>query len=692
MFAFATIKHTLRGARSNKQMYLLQDLAVVMVAAGVMTVLCHWLRQPVVIGYLLAGLIIGPYTPPFSLVSNLENIHTMAELGLVFLLFSLGLEFNLPKMKKVGWSGALAAVFEILGNVGVGYILGRAFGWGDIDSFFLGAILAMSSTTIIVKVFMDFKMMRERFTQIVFGILILEDIVGILFLSILSGLGSNVDSISTMAMESFFRTGLFIVLFLLVGLLVIPKIIHHVVSFKIKEVMGIITLGLCLGGALVAHFFQLSVALGAFLTGSVVAASKEIDEIEEWIHPVRDMFSAIFFVSAGMLIQPSLLWEHKSAILIISIVTIIGKVLCGTVGTFLAGYNIKTSTRVGMSLAQIGEFSFIIASVAYSLKITSNFLYPLTIMVSSLTTLATPYLIRNSDFIVEGLLKIFPSSLQTKIKSYHVAKEATKDLGSSKGVAVISKYWARLAIYLAISLALIMFNRGASIRIERECSFYNIDDSIIVLGLWLIIGVLALPLFTSISKYLCHILLLLVTLNKTILRRIDAHTFYNVLNIFTIVALILLFVGSASRTVPVLWELVLIFVTLAATGIIFRKSMQKGVEWLEGLLDKVTGLATSEPIRQSIIRSGDKKLLIIGMTDQISLVSDSSVAHHTIREIKLREQSGASIVSIYREGSHFVNPTPDMMLLPDDILILMGTSEEIKNAKRIMLARRSINS
>jgi len=669
------------------QTHLLQDLAIVMVTAGVMTVLCHWLRQPVVIGYLLAGLIIGPYTPPFSFVSSLDSIHTMAELGLVFLLFSLGLEFNLPKMKKVGWSGGLAALLEIIGNVGVGYVLGRAFGWNDIDSVFLGAILAMSSTTIIVKVFMDFKMTREKFAQIVFGILIFEDIVGILFLSILSGLGSSSGLVSSTVMESFFRTGLFIILFLLIGLLTIPKIIHRVAAFKVKEVMGIVTLGLCLGGALVASLFHLSVALGAFLTGSVVAASKEIDVVEDWIHPVRDMFSAIFFVSAGMLIQPALLWEHKYAILIITVVTIIGKVLCGSVGTFFAGYNIKTSARVGMSLAQIGEFSFIIASVAWSLKLISDFLYPLAVMVSSLTTFATPYLIRNSDAIVGGVLRIFPSSLRMKLESYHHDKESESVSETSGKTTVYSKYWARLFVYLAILIALIMFNKGFSVWIKQENHLYNIDSAIWLLGFWVLSGILFLPLFAAISKYSCHILLLITTRSKKILHKIDVHTFYNALNFFTIAILILLFTVSAYGFFPQQWMPVTVFIALILSATIFKRIVGIGMEWLEVLLDKVTGLTTSETTRQSIIRSGDGRLLIINMTDQISLPHDSGASHLTIRDVKLRERSGASIVSIYREGKHLANPSPDTELLPDDVLVLMGSIDELKVAKQILVSK-----
>lgn len=660
--------------------HLLRDLAIVMTMAGAMTLLCHRFRQPVVIGYLIAGLFIGPFTPPFSLVSNLNSIHTMAELGLVFLLFSLGLEFNLPKIRKVGLSAGLATVLEVIGMLGIGYILGQAFGWSKTDSIFLGAILSISSTTIIVKVFMDFKMMHEKFAQVVFGILVLEDIVAVAILSILSGLGTKGGPDATTILSSFMRIGLFVTLFLVLGLLLIPRFMHWVAGFKIKEVLGIVTLGICLGGAYLAHSFHLSVALGAFLSGAVLAASHEIHEIEEWIHPVRDMFSAIFFVSAGMLIQPQLLWAYKGPIAIVTLVTLIGKVLSGATGSFLAGYDMKTSARVGMSLAQIGEFSFVIASLGLSLKVTSDFLYPLAIMVSSLTTLATPYLIRNSDTFVESFYEALPASVRLKIDNYHMWLQNRSSQGQSHATAIFSKYLLRLGVYFALLTAFIMFINGISV-------LFAYNSPLLVL-IWSTAALLSLPLFMTIAKYANHIILLLVTRSKTLLHFINVHLFYNTLNAVTVSLLELLFILAAAQFIGSKKMLTLMILGLLLMNFVFRRKIALGKEWLESVLDQIIGLATSEPTRQAVLKSGDGKLLLIDITDQLTLPENSFAHKKTIKEIDLRQRTGTTIVAIYREGKHLANPGPDTELLSDDVLVLLGQEDELEKARELLAIER----
>ncbi len=656
--------------------HLLQDLAVVMAAAGAMTLLCHRFHQPVVIGYLLAGLLIGPYTPPVTLVSNLDSIHTMAELGLVFLLFSLGLEFNLPKIQKVGLSAGLAAVLEVAGMLGIGYLLGQVFGWSRTDSLFLGAILCISSTTIIVKVFMDFKMMEEKFTQVVFGILILEDVVAIAILSILSGLGPQGGPDTTLILQSFLRIGLFVILFLLLGLLLIPRFIHWVAEFKVKEVLGIVTLGLCLAGSLIAVYFKLSIALGAFLTGAVLAASKEIDRIEEWIHPVRDMFSAIFFVSAGMLIQPVLLWEYKVPILIITLATLFGKVVSGTVGSFAAGYDLKTSARVGMSMAQIGEFSFVIASLGLTLKVTSDFLYPLAVTVSSLTTLATPYLIKNSDRVVDSFLAVMPASVAAKLESFQLKRDQYKESkAASYGTAIFSKYLVRLGIYAAILVAVIFIAQIAEASLTGA----------LLPVMWVVFGILCLPLFMNIAKYLNHVILLVVTKNKWILQRLNIHLFYNMLNGATLLVLGGIFLLAAYKSLPEPLWITGMGLLLFFLGKAFRKTMTNGRERLENILDQVIGLATSEPTRQAVLQSGDKTLLLFDITDQVTLPPESLSNYRTIRELRLRERAGASIVAIYREGQHIANPGPDLELCAHDVLVLLGNKDQLIQARNLIL-------
>ena len=365
----------------------LQDLAVVMIVAGVVTVIFHRIRQPVVLGYILAGAIIGPHTPPVPLIHDEATITTLAELGVVLLMFSLGLEFNLRKLRQVGGGALMAALLEIVLMVWVGYEIGRWFGWSTMDNIFLGAILSISSTTIIVKALAELGKAKEPFAQLIFGILIIEDILAIGMIASLSGIAMTgavgLGEIAT----TIGKLAVFLVAALVVGLIAVPRLIGYVARFKSNEMLLVSVLGLCFGVSLLAVKLGYSSALGAFVIGAVVAEAREIHRIENLIEPVRDMFSAIFFVAIGLLIDPGMLARYWFPILILSAAVVAGKVLTCSFGAFVAGNDSRTSLRAGMGLAQIGEFSFIIASLGLTLKVTSDFLYPIAVAVSTITTL-----------------------------------------------------------------------------------------------------------------------------------------------------------------------------------------------------------------------------------------------------------------------------------------------------------------
>lgn len=659
--------------------FLLRDLAVVMIIAAAATLLCQRFRQPVVIGYLLAGLIIGPYTPPFSFVRDLDSIHTMAELGLVFLMFALGLEFSLPKLRRVGKFAGLAASFEVLGMLGIGYFLGRLFGWSQTDSIFLGAILSMSSTTIIIKVFMDMNLLKERFVQIVFGILILEDIVAVLILSFLSGLGASGEAKTGLLLTSMVKIGFFIILFLVFGLLLIPRLLHWVAHFKVKEMMGIVTLGLCLGCSWLASYFGFSVALGAFLIGAVIAASQEIEQITEWIHPVRDMFSAIFFVSAGMLIQPSLLWEYKWLILIIAVATLIGKVVTDAAGSFLAGLDLKTSFKIGVSLGQIGEFSFVIAALGASLKVTSDFFFPIAVAVSSLTTFCTPYLIRNANGLVEVMMRITPIPVKGALNRYQVW--SARPVGSAKwqqATSVISKYLVRLIVYIVILASILLLTRGVLYVIPSE---FPISVFFLILTLVVLV---CLPLFFVVARYGNHILLLLVTQIPIILRIFNISFLYNAM-LCALFGIIGITYAVIAHSVLGSWALSWSLVGIATlVGVVFRKTTNFIVERMERVLDEIMGLATSEPTRKAVL-SIEQTTFLRGVMEPVALKENSPAIQKTIRSLRLREETGSSIVAIYREGKHISNPPPDTVFMANDILIVMGNDEERGKAKEALL-------
>jgi CPA2 family monovalent cation:H+ antiporter-2 len=355
---------------------LLQDLAVVMIVAGLVTVLFHRLKQPVVLGYIIAGVIIGPHTPPAALIHDKGTIDTLAELGVILLMFSLGLEFSLRKLRHVGAPALIAAVLEILLLFWVGYEVGRFFSWPLLDRIFLGAMLSMSSTTIIIKVLSELGKMKEHFSQLIFGILILEDILGIAMIALLSGIAMTGQlSVADVGM-TLGKLGLFLAVTLVAGLIFVPRLIGYVARFKSNEMLIVTVLGLCFGVSLLAVKLGYSVALGAFIIGAVIAECREIHRVETLLEPVRDMFSAIFFVAIGLLIQPKMLLEHWQPILVITVAVVVGKVFTCSFGAFVGGNDTRTSLRVGMGLAQIGEFSFIIASLGVTLKVTSGYLYP----------------------------------------------------------------------------------------------------------------------------------------------------------------------------------------------------------------------------------------------------------------------------------------------------------------------------
>lgn len=662
----------------------LQDLAVVMVVAAATTLLCRKLKQPVVIGYLLAGLIIGPYTPPFSMVRNLGSIHTMAELGLVFLMFYLGLEFNLPKLRKAGVPAALAAVLEVVGCFAIGYLLGKFFGWGRLDRIFLGAILSISSTTIIIKVFSDLKMTKEEFAQAVFGILILEDVVAILILSVLSGL-SNTGSVEpSLAALATLKIIFFVIVFLILGLSLVPRFIHWIARFNSAEMTGIVVLGLCLSGSLLAAGFGFSVALGGFLMGAVVAASREIEKIEEWFQPVRDMFSAIFFVSAGMLIQPRLVWEYKSAILIVVLATLAGKILSGALGAALAGFPLKTSAKIGFSLAQIGEFSFVIASLGVRSKLASDILYPLAVTVSSLTTFCTPYLIQHSDRIVDGLLKIAPASFTRFLSRYHERILRRRgDVKKTPETLIFSRYLIRLVAYVAVLASLILGVRALSARLPRFAGGVN---AFLAFLPWILAGLAAAPLMLAICKYASHTVLLLSTLSprSPVLKFFNIRLFYNAVHAALFIVIAGAYVRLAAPFAPSRVYVLDLALLICAAGIALHKRLRVVLEWLERLLDEILGLATSEPTRQAVLRSAGPDSIFAEITRQVLVKRGSPAVRKTIRDLRIREMTGASVVAVYRKGKHIANPSPDMEILTEDILIFLGGEKECGKAQDLV--------
>jgi len=551
----------------------IQDLAVIMLIAGVVTVVFNRFKQPVVLGYIVAGVIIGPHTPPFNMIQDEKTVHILSELGVIFLLFSLGLEFSLKKLAKVGATAVVAAVCEILLMLWIGYEIGIYFGWKTMDAIFLGAMLAVSSTTIIVKALNELGMKQEKFAQIIFGILIVEDILAIGMIALLSGIATSGSVDSGDVFNTVGKLVLFMIVSLVVGILIVPRLLSYVARFKSNEMLLVTVLGILFGFCLLVMKLEYSVALGAFLVGAVMAESRQIHRIERLIEPVRDMFSAIFFVAIGLLFDPTVLAKYWQPILIITLAVVFGKLISCGFGTFLSGHGGRTPMRVGMGLAQIGEFSFIIAALGVSLKVTSEFLYPIVVAVSAITALLTPYLIKAADPLSAKAVSIVPKKVAGVFGMYSSWLESLQPQGDK---AELTKIIRRILLQVLINLALVVaiflsgsfFVDGISAQIAGWIPDAQIQKAVI----WGAALVLSLPFLIATYRKLQALAMLLaeVSVNPEFagaytsgVRRVISE----VIPVMAIVGIMLLiFVLSASILPPLN---LLMFVLLGAAGLLW---------------------------------------------------------------------------------------------------------------------------
>ncbi|MCL2829345.1 MAG: cation:proton antiporter [Betaproteobacteria bacterium] len=436
----------------------IQDMAIIMIFAAMMTLLFHRFKQPVVLGYIIAGVIIGPYTPPFSLISGETTIKTLSELGVIFLLFYLGLEFSLKKLARVGRVALFAAIPEICVMIWVGYEIGRFFGWNWMDSIFLGGMLASSSTTIIVKALDELKMKREAFAQIIFGVLIIEDILAIGIIALLSALATTGEVSAGSAFVTIGKLSLFMVVALVAGILIVPRVLNYAARFESDEMIVITVLGFCFGFCMLVIKLDYSIALGAFVIGAVIAESRQLPVVERLMEPIRDLFSAIFFVTIGLLLDPKVLVEYAAPVAVITIATVLVKFFSSCLGALAAGEKARTSMRVGMGLAQIGEFAFIIASLGMTLRVTSDFLFPVAVAVSVVTTLLTPYLIKLADPLSAKVSASMPEIVVRAGQRYHNWLGSLRFTGDSAQIAslirkIIFQIFINGALVTAVFLA-----------------------------------------------------------------------------------------------------------------------------------------------------------------------------------------------------------------------------------------------
>ncbi|MCK1785890.1 cation:proton antiporter [Pseudomonas sp. TNT11] len=550
----------------------IQDLAVIMLVAGVVTILFHRLKQPVVLGYIVAGFIIGPHTPPFGLIHDEDTIKTLAELGVIFLMFCLGLEFSLRKLFKVGATAFIAAFLEIVLMIWIGYEIGRWFDWNTMDALFLGAILAISSTTIIVKALNDLKLKDQRFAQLIFGVLIVEDILGIGIIALLSSIAVSGTVSSGEVFSTVGKLSLFMIVALVIGILLVPRLLAYVAKFDSNEMLLITVLGLCFGFCLLVVKLEYSMVLGAFLIGAIMAESRQLIKIERLIEPVRDMFSAIFFVAIGLMIDPQILMQYAWPIAVISVAVVLGKMLSCGLGAFIAGNDGRTSLRVGMGLSQIGEFSFIIAALGMTLQVTSDFLYPVAVAVSAITTLLTPYLIRGADPLSLKIAAVMPKRMSRVFGMYGEWLRSIQPQGEGALLAsMIRKIVLQVGVNLALVVAIFFTGSYFALRIGGYLEGWISDPSWQKALIWGAALLLSLPFLIAAYRKLKALSMLLAEMSvkpemagrhTQRVRRVIAE----VIPILSLLVIFLLLAALSASILPTNKLLVLIAVVAAAVA------------------------------------------------------------------------------------------------------------------------------
>ena len=677
----------------------LENLATVLCVAGITTVIFQRLRQPVVFGYLVAGMLVGPHIP-FPLVADFPTIHTLAELGVILLMFSLGLEFNLRRLFDVVPTAGVATLVETSLMIWLGYAAGRMFGWTPLESFYGGAILAISSTTIIVKAFHE-QGIKGKFTETVFGILIVEDLIAILLLAILTTVSAGNDVSGRELAWAGGRLLAFLASLLVFGMLVIPRLIRSVVRLDRPETTLVTSVGICFAAALLAHGFGYSVALGAFIGGALVAESGAGDDVERLVEPLRDVFAAMFFVSVGMLIDPLLVARHWIAVILLTFLVLAGKIVGVTLGGFLAGYGVRTSVRAGMTLSQIGEFSFIIAGVGLASGASRDFLYPVAVAVSAITTLSTPWMIRWSDAAASRIDRGLPKPLRTFAALYSSWLGELRTKSETGTTSVRMRRLVRILLTdLAVALGILS---GTS-------AWGN------AIAAWIASSTGLSPLFAhyaflaavvAISGAFCfgvvrsarHIALALTAraMPKAEPGKLDlAAAPRRALEVTLQVGIVLL-VGMPALAImqPFLPRLpvgVVLTGALLLSGIWFWR----GASNLEGHVRAVAEVIADVLAKQTGPRDteGDAHALRrirevvpgLGNVVPLRLGLGSHCAGKTLAELHVGSLTGTAILVILRDDGEALIPTGKDILRVGDLLALAGSPEAVEAARRLLVS------
>lgn len=645
--------------------HLITDLSFILVIAALSTLLFKKLGQPLVLGYLIAGFLVSPHVPFIPTVTDNESIKVWSEIGVIFLLFSLGLEFSFKKLFKVGGSASFTAVFEVIFMLGLGYMVGRLFGWNQIDSLFFGGILSVSSTTIIVRAFDELGMKGQKFVGLVFGVLVVEDIVAILLLVILTAI-AGAEAVSGFELAgSALRLLFYIALWFVVGIFLIPIFLRKIRSLLEDETTLLVAIGLCFLMVIIAANVGFSPALGAFVMGSLLAETPEGHRMEHVLQPVKNLFAAIFFVSVGMMIDPKVLIERWDLVLIVTLITIGGKFVSTALGALFSGQSRKTSIQAGMSLAQIGEFSFIIATLGVTLKVTSDFLYPLAIAVSAVTTFTTPYLIKMAEPFYNWLEPKIPATFKVHHDRY---KASFNEQGKTRvGGLIFKTYGVKILLNTVIVVAIM----GAF------QSFVVGNLKFLAESPWASAFSLMICLFVS-APFFWGIVMSGPSLKAQ--REMGELEKLRGLQFGIFVGRLLLAVLLLSAIVSrfVSWEsAIAIVIGLIVLGAVL------GRFWIKRLyqfIEKNFQKNLTEKERKELVSSDVARKFLpweasLGVFD---IHRESILVGKSLRDASFKENYGVTIAAVYRGSKRTFAPGGDFIIWPYDKMICFGSDDELQ--------------
>ncbi len=658
---------------------LISDLAVILISAGLVTLLFKKLKQPVVLGYIVAGILAGPSIEQIPTVTDVESIRIWADIGVIFLLFALGLDFSFKKLMKVGGTAVIGAITVVIGMMTFGYSIGLLLGWGHMNSIFLGGMLSMSSTTIIFKAFDDLGLRNQRFAGVVFGILVVEDLFAVLLMVLLSTLAVSKHVEGMELLNSVVKLGVFLLFCFVIGIYLIPSFLKKAKKLLNDETLLIVSLGLCLGMVMIATKAGFSSALGAFVMGSILAETIEAEHIDHLIKPVKDLFGAIFFVSVGMLIDPALLWQYKIPILILTVVVMAGQIIFASFGVLLSGQSLKVSIQSGFSLAQIGEFAFIIASLGLTLGVTSNFLYPIVVAVSVITTFFTPYMIRVAEPAFRIADRIIPVSWRKFIERYSSGSNTIRQ--KSAWNKLLKALLRIVGTYTAVTLVLIfIWLQFISPVITKE--IHGIQGNI--LSLFIILLLIA-PMLRAIMMKKNH---------SIEFQQLWQDNKYNRGPLVSLIILrIILCIGLVMLPVAKLLNIAA-GIMLAIAGsviaiVIFSKRLKKQSILMErhfftNLTARELEKEKNAPINQRFANHMLERDLHLA---DFEVKQNSPSMGKTLKELNFRQKCNVNVVTIIRGNRRINIPGGSERLYPFDKLVVVGADSDLEHFRKYLEER-----